>query len=170
MKKLIALAAAMAALALAGCNYAASADAQVAAQQQQAMGALQASVGQPRIVNWTEAKTVNWLYELRDQPNLQTSTYIRSLDGKLHCLANTIGYGYSAATQRSNPQRQLFTGSEGTIPQAEPNGLFMPDSVDATYVIAVGANGKPIAISVEDPVSIYPREFTPQNVGTPCRN
>ena len=160
-----------AALSVAACQPAAqpSADNQVRRQQEQAMQGLQATVGQPRIVNWTEARLMNRIYELRDQPNLATFTYRSDMDGQLHCVGRSIGYGLPYAAQRSNPEKIAYLGSYGVsnLPQAEPNGLFMPDSAAATWVLLIAPEGRPQPVYIEDEVTVSP--FPLQNVATQCR-
>jgi hypothetical protein len=165
---------AVAGLAVAACRPAAEgADSAVRRQQGQAMQSLQATVGQPRIVNWTEARLMNRIYELRDQPNLATFTYRSDLNGQLHCVGRSIGYGLPYAAQRSNPERVLqydeYSGSGpgGTIPQAEPNGLFMPDSAAATWVLLIDGEGNAQPVYIEDEITVSP--FPLQNVATQCR-
>jgi len=148
------------------------ADSRVREAQGSAMRGLQATVGQPRITNWTEARLMNRIYELRDQPNLSTFTYRSGLNGQLHCVGKSIGYGLPYAAQRSNPERPMgYEGREridsATIPQAEPNGLFMPDSASATWVLLIGPNGQAQPVYVEDDITVSP--FPLQNVATQCR-
>lgn len=159
------------AVAVAACDPAStSVDTQVEAQQAQSMRGLLSAVGQPRVTNWTEARLMNQIIELRDQPNLQTYTYRSDMDGGLHCLGRSIGYGLPYSAQRSNPEREAYRGSYGVsnLPQAEPNGLFMPDASDATWVIMVNPEtGRPVPIYVEDDVTVSP--FPLQNVVEQCR-
>lgn len=168
----IAIIAALSAVALTACVPAteqSSTDTAIANQQGRAMRGLQATVGQPRITNWTEARLMNRIYELRDQPNLSTLTYRSDLSGKLHCLGKSIGYGLPYAAQRSNPEREEYRtvdGGLGTLPQAEPNGLFMPDSAAATWVLLIAPNGQAQPVYVEDDITVSP--FPLQNVATQC--
>lgn len=143
-------------------------DRQIQAQTAQAMQGLQATVGQPRITNWTEARLMNRIYELRDQPNLATFTYRSDLNGRLHCVGRSIGYGLPYAAQRSNPQRRdLVAGSVvGYMPQPEPNGLFMPDSAAASWVLLIDPQGRPQPVYIEDEITVSP--FPLQNVATQC--
>ena len=82
----------------------------------------------PNIKKFTELKLVYTLYELRDDPKLQTFTYIVDMQGNLHELCKSLGYGIPYSAQSSNPERFLQSqrmGSELTdkkLPQAEPNG------------------------------------------------
>jgi hypothetical protein len=163
---------AVAGLAVAACQPAdaPSADTQVHRQQEQAMRGLQATVGQPRIVNWTEARLMNRIYELRDQPNLATFTYRSDLNGQLHCVGRSIGYGLPYAAQRSNPERRDISSAGtvlGYLPQAEPNGLFMPDSAAATWVLLIDGEGNAQPAYIEDEITVSP--FPLQNVATQCR-
>lgn len=171
MKK-FAIILALAAVTACGPAPAGSADTQVRKQTEQAMQGLQSTVGQPRIVNWTEARLMNRIYELRDQPNLATYTYRSDMNGGLHCLGRSIGFGLPYSAQRSNPQRIVGAGEthytgDMALPQAEPNGLFMPDSAAATWVLLVDPKGNPVPIYVEDDVTVSP--FPLQNVVEQCK-
>lgn len=159
-----------AALALTACtnNTQPSADTTAARQTAQAMQGAQATVGLPRIANWTELRLMNRIYEMRDQPNLATFTYRSDMNGRLHCIGRSIGYGLPYATQRTNPERIAIDNSYGSLslPQAEPNGLFMPDSAAATWVLLIGPNGQPSPTYIEDEITVS--TFPLQNVATQC--
>lgn len=144
------------------------ADNQVAQQTQQAASDIQARVGLPRITNYTETRLVNWLYELRDRPNMSTYTYTRDMNGRLHCIGRSIGFGIPYSMQRTNPERVESYSYGITLPQPEPNGLFPPDSAAATWVIMPNANGQPEANYIEDNVEVFtsPPQY---DVATPCR-
>lgn len=162
---------AFAAIALAACEPPASAsgDTAIARQQAAATGDLNQRVGQPRIVNGTEMRLMNTIMELRDKPNLATYTYRSDMNGGLHCLGRSIGYGLPYSAQRSNPEKyaEYTSGGPVILPQAEPNGLFMPDSANATWVIMVSPNGTPSPVYVEDDVTVS--TFPLQNVISQCR-
>lgn len=143
---------------LAGCNIetkaaSPSADALQAKQTAEMVKAAAQSVGMPNITNFTEKRFAKLIYELKDQ-EVATYTYTVDMQGRLHFLCNSIGYGVSASVQYSNPERVLHGshrstyGAYGavTIPQPEPNGLFMPEGLAATYVICTDGKGnlKPI--------------------------
>lgn len=111
------------------------------------------SAGMPAIDKFTELKMINLIYEMRDNPKLINYAYLQSeYSGKLIYIGRCVGYPIPYATQRSNPQKvqEIFVkglkagnsnsdinGSYGTytLPQAEPNGLFMPASADATWIL-----------------------------------
>lgn len=121
--------------------------------------------GLPGITNFTEKRMVKWLYELRDQPNYRTYTYIVTINGKLIKICDSVGYGINASIQYSNPEKivpmdQGQYGGEDTMPQAEPNGLFMPEGLAATYVMCVdGANDDVKAVYIEPEIIVSPIEL-----------
>jgi hypothetical protein len=121
-------------------------------------------VGMPGIVNFQEKRTLRMLYELRDNPAFRTYTYVRDLNGQLHKLCDSTGYGIPYATQFSNPQRVVY-GDHGsvTLPQAEPNGLFMPSTAEATWVMCQDPGDKKVKpVYVEDRITSSPFPLLPE--------
>ncbi len=98
-------------------------------------------VGMPGISNFTERKFARKILELRDT-NLSTFTYIVDMNGKLHFVCNSIGYGLPYSVQFTNPEKKI-TGTHGnvTIPQPDPNGLFMPSGLSATWILCDDGDG-----------------------------
>lgn len=95
-------------------------------------------IGMPDIVNFTERRLAKDILELRDQESLSTYTYLVSLEGKLVFLGESIGYGLPYSVQYTNPEVEVYRrhqGGHGTMPQADPNGLFMPDGLSATWIL-----------------------------------
>jgi hypothetical protein len=95
-------------------------------------------IGMPDIVNFTERRLARDILELRDQESLSTYTYLVSLEGKLVFLGESIGYGLPYSVQFTNPEVEVYRryeGGHGTMPQADPNGLFMPDGLSATWIL-----------------------------------
>jgi hypothetical protein len=116
------------------------------------------SVGFPAITNFAEKRMMKDIMELRDQ-NVATTTYITDMNGRLHKVCNSVGYGLPYATQYTNPMRAGGGGSGGyyTIPQADPNGLYSPASADGTWILCVDAkSGKPKPVYVEPRVIVSP--------------
>jgi hypothetical protein len=110
--------------------------------------------GLPAIVNFAEKKILKSLYELRDQ-NLPTYTYLRSMDGKMNFLCNSIGFPTPYSSQYTNPQK----GGEYTgyaMPQAEPNGVFSPSSSEASFVLCSNNAGEIAPVYVEERVITSP--------------
>lgn len=122
--------------ALAACDGEPTTDEKQADQQAQALEQAHAQIGMPAIGDFSEKRLMKDIYEMRDKP-LPTHTYIvNELRGCLVYLGASIGYGLPYATQFTSPTRQVHRYDHGwlNIPQAEPNGLFMPTSAEGTWV------------------------------------
>ena len=138
-----------------------SADKKQAQQTKQQLAEATAQVGMPAIVNWTELKQFKQILELRDQANLITHTYLMNeMTGEIgQYLGKSIGFGIPAATQFTNPTRRDWTSSQGGVgylPQPDPNGLFMPTSTSATWVILVGEDGSLQPSFIEPLILVFP--------------
>jgi hypothetical protein len=114
-------------------------------------------VGMPAITNFAEKRMMKDILELRDQ-NVATTTYIVDMNGKLHKICNSVGYGLPYATQYTNPQRIAGDGhGYVTLPQADPNGLYSPASADGTWVLCIDSkSGKPKPVFIEPRVIVSP--------------
>jgi hypothetical protein len=109
--------------------------------------------GDPNITKWTEAKQLKKIYELRDDAKLICYLYTKSeVTGKYVYEGRCQGFGIPYSTQYSNPEKpinyereldeELYDGEPvGNLPQPEPNGLFMPTSSSATWVMMIDSNG-----------------------------
>ena len=83
--------------------------------------------------------------------------------GKLIYIGRCIGYGLPYATQYTNPEKIGYASSQVgvvTLPQADPNGLFMPISADGTWLMLVDKTGTPRVTYFEPKViaSSFPLE------------
>jgi hypothetical protein len=114
-------------------------------------------VGMPAIVNFSEKRMMKDILELRDQ-NVATTTYLVDMNGKLHKVCNSVGYGLPYATQYTNPQRIAYDSGHGsvTLPQADPNGLYSPASADGTWILCIGKDGKAKPVFIEPRVIVSP--------------
>ena len=112
-------------------------------------------IGMPDINNFYEKQLLKDLYELRDDSELICYAYTRNdFSGKYVYEGMCIGYGLPYAVQYSNPQKVIEGDIEIgydlpgrgdyllTKPQAEPNGLFMPDALSATWIIMINEEGE----------------------------
>jgi hypothetical protein len=142
-----------------------STDSKQAVQTEMIQDRLNSKLGLPNISNGQEKRLLKELYELRDKADLSTFTYTFSeMTGELTFLGKSIGFGIPGAVQYSNPQRiDVFRYSTApdvpvVIPQPEPNGLFMPDSVSATWVYLISPAGdvSPTYIEPTISVSLFP--------------
>jgi hypothetical protein len=145
-----------------------SADDVMQKETEQSMKEAQRETGYPAITRFQEKKQMKMIYELRDQENLICYAYlVNTMNGKVgQFLGKTVGYGLPYSTQFSNPQKLGTTdggqyGAENpyTMPQPEPNGLFMPEGLSATWLLMVDpktGNPRPVYVEPEIIVSPFP--------------
>jgi len=125
-------------------------------------------IGLPAIVNFQEKKLMKQIYELRDQEKLICHAYLfNSLKGEVgQYLGQCVGYGLPYSTQFSNPQKysDVFHGNGGSygkfMPQAEPNGLFMPEGLSATWLLMLDEKGNPHPVYIEPEIIVSPFKLT----------
>ena len=123
-------------------------------------------VGMPSIVNFFERQMVRMLYEIRDNPEFRTHSYIVTMNGDFIKICDSIGYGINASIQFSNPEKIVQNDYRsggfgyGTLPQMEPNGLAMPEGLAATYIMCIDPSGgegiKAVYVEPEVIVSPFP--------------
>ena len=129
-------------------------------------------VGVPALVNFQEKKTLKWIYELCDQEDLICYAYLYNYaTGDIgRFLGKCLGYGVPYSTQFSNPTKYQgatadkvadFAGREWVydyllLPQAEPNGLFKPEGMSATWLIMIDPDGNPRPMYVEPLIIVSP--------------
>ena len=144
-------------LALTGCDAPQSADQIQREQTNQATTQAAIEIGMPQIVNFQEKRMAKMIYEMRDT-SIATHSYVfNEVRGCLVYLGNSIGFGLPYATQYSNPERKV-SGYEVTLPQPEPNGLFMPPSAEATWILLKDPNSedvKPVYVEARLVVSPF---------------
>jgi hypothetical protein len=166
-------------IALGGCDFKSNdqSDAKAQHQEEIALAQAQSKIGIAHIVNFTEKALANRILEMRDQPNLATYTYLQGMDGRLLCLGRSIGYGLPYSTQTTNPEKIVDNYSDSTtsrywiglMPQAEPNGLFMPDEAAGTWVVLVTPDGSAEPQYVEPNVVTLTFQPTDGIVSIPCK-
>lgn len=135
-----------------------SADRQQAQQQAALAQESNSQVGVPGVTKFTEKRLMRQLYELRDK-NVATFTYLPDLQGRLWHVCDSIGYGLPYGTQFTNPQYVGFARQEygvATLPQPEPNGLFMPPTAEGTWIVCTNAKGDINPMYVEPRVIVSP--------------
>lgn len=145
------------ALGLVACDETPTTDQKVQAQQEQLSSQAASQVGVPGITNFTEKKLVRKLYELRDQ-QIATFSYAVDMNGGLHHVCDSIGYGLPYSVQFTNGEAHYWNNQGNyNLPQAEPNGLFMPPGAEGTWIICAGEkNGDIRPIYVEPRVIVSP--------------
>lgn len=140
-------------LSLAACDMPQDPRQQEEAAQEKLTAAAQNTLGLPNIVNFQEKRVLKDIIEMRDAANLRTFTYTLDVNGSLHKLCDSVGYGIPYSTQYTNPQQiaDSYQSGYAIIPQADPNGLYSPASADGTWVLCKDPNGDKVA-----PVFIEP--------------
>lgn len=146
------------ALVAAGCGRKDTADYRQAKATEAMMKEANTQVGMPSIVNFQELKLAKAIYELRDKSNLMCYAYLKSeYTGELHYIGRCLGYGLPYSVQFTNPvaYREVWQGTHQLMPQAEPNGLFMPEGLAATWVMMIDPKtNKPSPTYIESDVVI----------------
>ena len=122
-------------------------------------------MGLPNIVNFQQKKLMKMVYELSDQENLICYAYLKAdYSGKLIFIGKCIGFGVPFSAQYTNPMK-YFDDPNGSwdagsvvTPQADPNGLYMPTSSSATWLLMIDPKTKesrPVYIEPEIVVSPF---------------
>lgn len=116
------------------CSIEHSAEYQQEQQTDKILSEINRQVGMPAITNFQEKKLAKMIFELRDREDLSTYTYIVSdYNGTPVFFCNSIGYWLPYSVQYTNPMK--YEHSWTTLPQADPNWLYMPDWLSATWVM-----------------------------------
>jgi len=130
-------------------------DRQMENATERAMQEANRQIGMPAITNFQERKLAKMIFELRDQADLVCYAYIVSMHGKLVFIGKSIGYGLPYSIQYTNPEKYLHNGT--TLPQADPNGLFMPTGLSATWLMLIDPKtGKPKPVYFEPEIVVSP--------------
>lgn len=135
------------------------------AQTEQLMSEAQRQ-GMPNIVNFQQRKLMKMIYELCDKEDLVCFAYIKSdYSGKLIFIGKCMGYGIPFSAQYTNPERvdsfrgggSLYSRNPYTLPQPDPNGLFMPTSSSATWLMLIDPKtNKPRPVYLEPEIVVSP--------------
>jgi len=115
------------------------------------------AVGMPAVPNHWERKQLKMIYELRDKA-IPTITYTQDMNGKLHKLCDSIGFGIPYATQFTNPQHIDPSNSHFVVlPQADPNSLYSPSNAEGTWILCISPETKEMSpLYVEPRVVVSP--------------
>lgn len=158
-RSLLILAAVCSVAILAACDKIVSSDSIQRDQQEQILQEGTAAVGMPAIKNFREKRLLKMIYEKRDQDGLRTYTYtFNKMTGKPVFFCDSIGYAINDATGFTNPDKVVRNNGTvfGTMPQAEPNGLFTPDNSNAYWVMCLnGDKAEAVFIGTEPVVSPF---------------
>ena len=104
-------------------------------------------IGMPNITNFQQLKLMKMIYELCDKENLLCYAYLwNAYAGKLVFLGKCVGYGVPFSAQYTNPEKIVddpfgnYASGGRVVPQPDPNGLYMPSSSSATWIIMKDPN------------------------------
>jgi hypothetical protein len=163
---------------LSSCDSTPSVDNQIAKQQELQQRDQNNQIGLPDIKNWTEKKLMKYVYELRDNAKLICYAYTRNdYTGKYVYEGRCMGYGLPYATQYSNPEK-IVDGAEETShtmsetspiakPQSEPNGLFMPSSAAATWIVMINESTGKTEVQYYEPNIVVSQTKKPARLCEP---
>ena len=116
----------------------------------------QKQCGMPAIINFQERKMMKRIIEQRDKADLACYVYLFSNQtGKLIYIGKCLGYGLPYSTQYTNPQRRVNL-QDLALPQADPNGLYMPQDAHGTWVLMIKPDGGTTPVYIEPDVIVSP--------------
>lgn len=116
-------------------------------------------IGMPGIRNYQERKLAKMIFELRDQENLICYAYIvAKMTGNLKFFGKCVGFGLPYSVQYTSPEKMVYHhGNRYILPQADPNGLFMPEGLSATWIMLIDPKtGKARPTYVEPEIIVSP--------------
>ena len=127
-------------------------------QQGELLSEAQKQCGMPALVNFQERKMMKRIIEQRDKANLVCYVYLfASQTGKLVYIGKCLGYGLPYSTQYTNPQTTTWNScGVVALPQADPNGLYMPADAHGTWLLMIKPNGDTTPVYVEPDVIVSP--------------
>ena len=143
-----------------------STDDKMRANQEKLIAEGNRQVGFPAMINYQEKKNLKMIYELRDQEKMICYAYLwNEFNGKLIFVGKCLGYGIPYATQFSNPEKREHDGNYTheygyEIPQAEPNGLYMPPAAEGTWLLMLDEAGVSHPVYCEPRVIVSPFKLT----------
>ena len=150
MKNLLVIALLCSMVGVVGCESETKKDADAIQREatKKSMGEAQRQVGMPAIKNFQERKLAKMIFELRDREDFVCHAYlVNQINGSVgQYLGKCLGYGLPYSVQFTNPERLVdgavqmgysmrHYNSIQTVPQPDPNGLFMPSGLSATWLM-----------------------------------
>lgn len=116
-------------------------------------------IGLPNLDNYYQKRMMKLIYELCDQENLICYAYLQAeYSGKLVYVGRCMGYGIPFSAQYTNPEKPYRRDYHDTpmMPQADPNGLYMPTSSSATWLMMLDENDEPRVVYFEPTIVVSP--------------
>jgi hypothetical protein len=138
---------------------------ELATRTEEVMSQANAMIGMPNVVNFTEKIILKDIYELCDDADLITYAYTQNMNGKYVYIGQCIGFGVPYSAQFSNPEVYEYHGNGSvTLPQAEPNGIFKPDGLSATWLIVINPETGKREVEYWEPTIIVKQSKLPKRV------
>lgn len=168
MKKIISLALmVLMVLTLVGCEYEADAQDEERDYTEQLMQQANDEIGMPNITEFYEKKMAKEIFEKRDDSDLICYVYNQSLDGQYIYVGQSMGYGLPYSTQYTCPEMRDWNGSSAvTLPQADPNGLYSPDGLSATWLMMIDETSGETYIMYCEPTIVVTENKLPKRLVT----
>lgn len=134
--------------------------------QEQLMQQANDTVGQPEITEFYEKKLAKEIFELRDDSSLICYAYTKvEGTGKYVYLGRCMGYGLPYSTQYTASEGIVIrNGNSYVLPQADPNGLYMPEGMSATWLYLIDENTGEPQITYAEPEIIVSQNKLPARI------
>ena len=145
------------------CSYTHSSDRVEREKTERMLKEATAQIGMPNIVNFQQKKLLKMVYELADREDFICYVYLKSeYTGKLTFIGKSVGFGVPFSAQYTNPEKIVNVyGNKYILPQADPNGLFMPTSSSATWILMIDPKtNKPRPVYIEPEIVVSPFPLT----------
>lgn len=152
---------------LAGCHWNTSQAREEERQyQEELMQEANDIVGQPDITDFYEKKLAKEIFELRDDSSLICYAYTKCEgSGKYVYLGRCMGYGLPYSTQYTAPEGIVIrNGNSYVLPQADPNGLYMPEGMSATWLYLLDETTGEAQITYAEPEIIVSQGKLPARI------
>ena len=134
--------------------------------QETLMQEAQDKVGNPNIVHFREREQAKEILELRDDADLICYAYTKSEGtGKYVYLGRCYGFGLPYSTQYTSPETLVvYNGKRYILPQADPNGLYLPDNMTATWLWLIDENTGESNVAYVEPEIFVSQSKLPERV------
>lgn len=137
--------------------------------QEQLMRQANDEVGMPDITEFYEKKIAKEIFELRDDSSLITYAYTKCEGtGKYVYLGKCMGYGLPYSTQYSAPEGIVIrNGNPYVLPQSDPNGLYSPTGLSATWLYLINEETGDPQITYAEPEIVVSQSKLPARLCEP---
>ncbi len=167
MKKIVACVMAMAMMCAMFCGCSDSSRHKERVYQESLMQRANDEIGMPEITEFYEKKLAKEIFELRDDSSLICYAYTRSeMSGKYTFLGKCMGYGLPYSTQYTCPEARDYSngGTVVVLPQSDPNGLYSPEGLSATWLWMIDEESGEPNIMYAEPEIVVTQSKLPRRI------